>query len=201
VSDTDDQQFLTLGDFSATVSADAGVGSPSCTPSADSQATQMSSVTSDEILASGSSSSGAGFASSASADSTLSATITLTSPVAYSISGTLSGQTNDFFEGQTTAGKAKIKLTQDTTTIFELTQSSAASEPFSLTGLLSPSVYTLEAVAPSNAIQNLSGTSAYDFTFSIPEPSCGLLTSLACLGLIFVSRHERRSSRKRRSQA
>ena len=181
-TDSDSSSSSALGSFSASVTAELPNEFPQCGPvSASSEAHQTSTVTITSIVAMGASSSGAAHASSSAADSTLTAMFELTSPATYTISGTLSGQIDDFFKGQTLAGPAQIQLTQGANIIFDVTQSTPAPEPFSLTGVLPPNVYKLEAVAPTFAIQNLSQTAAFDFTFTVPEPSGGLILGLAWL--------------------
>lgn len=128
---------------------------------------------------------------SATASSLFDITFNLTSPAAYTLTGTVTG----FFHGVPGGGQwenpsnAQVQLLQGTTVIHDFVQpltnpnppSPWPPGPFSVSGTLQAGTYQFLATVSQSAGGSVNGEGQFQFNMQIPEPGLGLTGSLVAL--------------------
>ena len=170
-SPSDSDSSNALGSYSAnlSVSADSGGDISFCQASADGTAAQMTDLLPWNIGGEGSASSSGFFGGNASGASTFSVAFSVSDSFPYTLNGTVSGQSEQFFSDGVfeEPGSASVTLSNSSGVIHTAQQTSTAALPFSFSGTLVPGNYTLEARASASAFSDGQDEESFDFQLNV----------------------------------
>ena len=191
-TDFDGVDSLADGIFSASVSATAlDTVSPTCQSTAISDASQMSEISATSIIGSGETNGESTANGSSTGMSGIDVEFTLTSPTAYSLTGTLDGfLSTALYPDAPTFGIVEL-VDINSGPILQVSQTTGfVPETFDFNGTLDAGDYYLKVTATTFTNADAASNSQFDIMFTVPEPSIPVFA----LFLVLIVTHRMRSN-------